>query len=451
MSAPPHSASDVPPDKKLLRKLMLAGLVGSSIEWYDFFIYGTAAALVFGHVFFPGASPIIGTLLAFSTFWAGFIARPLGGLLFGYVGDRIGRKPAVVSCLVLVTAGTFLIGVLPSSERIGTAAPIILVALRFVQGLAVGGQWGGVILLLTESAMPGRRGRAGTFGQMGVPGGLLLGTVVFLVVADLVPGEAFVNWGWRIPFLLSAVLLPVVIFIQTKVEDTPVFRELKREVESARNSAEETPIRNVIRTSWRPMLIGAGVLFSSNAVFYVGVAGVLDYGTRDLGLSRDSLLLVSLLASAVGVVLIYLAGSASDRFGRKPLMVTGAAALVVWAFPYFWLVDTASLPLIFVAVLVGGIGSSLVYGPYAAFLAELFEPRVRYSAMSISYQLTAIIISGGTPFAMTALLAEFGTSSAVSAYLSVVGLVALGCALAAKETLPASARAGGARTAGTNE
>ncbi|MCQ0021781.1 MHS family MFS transporter [Streptomyces somaliensis DSM 40738] len=427
-----------------MRKLMFAGLVGSSIEWYDFFIYGTAAALVFGTVFFPDASPLIGTLLAFSTFWAGFIARPLGGMVFGVIGDRMGRKPAVMICLIMATAGTFLIGCLPSTSSIGVAAPILLVVLRFVQGIAVGGQWGGVVLLLTESAMPGRRGRSGSFGQMGVPIGLLLGTASFLIVAKAVPGAAFVEWGWRIPFLASALLLPVVVFIHTKVEETPAFRELKEAAEAAaeKKAVGRTPLRDVVATEWRRILLGAGVLFSSNAVFYVGVAGVLDYGTRELGLDRDALLRVSLLSSLIGVFIVYVAGSASDRFGRKPLMVAGAALLLLWAFPYFWLVDSASLLAIFIATLVGGIGSSLVFGPYAAFLGELFEPRVRYSGMSLAYQLTAILISGGTPFIMTALLARFDTTAAVSAYMALVGLVSLFCAFRVPETHPAGARSG---------
>ena len=426
------------PSPKLMRKLMAAGLIGSSIEWYDFFIYGTAAALVFGTVFFPDASPLMGTLLAFSTFSAGFIARPLGGLVFGYVGDRVGRKPAVLMCLILVTVGTFLIGCLPSADSIGIAAPIILVILRFVQGIAVGGQWGGVVLLLTESAMPGQKGKSGSFGQMGVPGGLLLGTFAFIVAGVAVPGDQFVEWGWRIPFLASALLLPVVLFIHRSVEETPAFRQLQAEAASraADAAVHKTPVRDVVKTEWRRLLLGAGVFFSSNAVFYVGVAGVLDYGTRELGIARNSLLNISLIASFIGLLTIFVAGTLSDRFGRKPLMIFGTGGLVVWAFPYFLLVDTASLGAIFVAVTVGGILSSMVSGPYAAFLGELFKPNVRYSGMSIAYQLTAILISGGTPFIMTALLAEFGTTMAVSGYMFALGVISLVCAIAVPETHP---------------
>ncbi len=423
-----------PERKKHLRKLMAAGLVGASIEWYDFFIYGTAAALVFGTIFFPDATPLTATLLSFSTFWAGFIARPLGGLVFGHIGDRLGRKPALVTCLILVGGSTVGIGLLPTAAQIGAAAPILLVTLRFLQGIAVGGQWGGVILLLTESAMPGRRGQAGTFGQMGVPFGLILGTVAFLVVGLTVPGEAFIAWGWRIPFLASALLLPIVLFIQTRVEDSPDYRQLKQAADTSREQVVRAPIREAITTQWRRIVLGAGILASSNAVFYIGVAGVLDYGTRDLGMSRDSLLLASLAASAVGVAAIYWAGSASDKLGRKPLMVVGAAAMALWAFPYFWLINTESLFWVFVAVALGGVASSLVYGPYAAYLAELFQPNVRYSAASIAYQLPAIVISGGTPFLMTALLAATGTTLAVSGYMALVALISLSCVLLSPET-----------------
>jgi MFS family permease len=446
MSATPAPSAGAP-DPKLLRKLMAAGLIGSSIEWYDFFIYGTAAALVFGELFFPDATPLMGTLLAFSTFWAGFIARPIGGLVFGHLGDKIGRKPALVTCLVLVTSATFLIGVLPTSAVIGVAAPILLVALRFLQGIAVGGQWGGITLLLTESAHPARRGRAGTFGQMGVPFGLILGTVAFLLVGVLVPGEAFLAWGWRIPFLASALLFPVVLFIQLRVEDSPVFRQLQGRAADRAADVAKAPIAEVIRTHPKQILLGSGLLFASNAIFYISIAGVLDYGTRVLGLDRDALLAVSLIASAIGVPVIFFSGAVSDRIGRRPLMLVGAALMVVWAFPYFWLVDTGSLVAIAIATTVGSaIGSGMVYGPLAAFLAEMFAPRVRYSGASVAYQLAAILVSGGTPFLMTALLAATGSTAAVSAYILVMALITLACAWLLPETVrrePASVGAPG--------
>ncbi|MFE9748396.1 MFS transporter [Saccharothrix saharensis] len=420
-----------PPERRTLRKLMAAGLVGSSLEWYDFFIYATAAALVFPKLFFPEASPLVGLLLSFSTFWAGFIARPVGGLVFGHVGDKFGRKPALVTCLALMAAATFLIGVLPTSATLGVMAPVLLVALRFLQGIAVGGQWGGVVLLLTETAGPGRRGFAGTFGQAGVPLGVILGNVAFLVVGATVPAASFATWGWRVPFLASALLFPVVLFIQLKVEDSPVFREIK---ERRPSGPPPAPLKEVLRTHRRPVLLGAGLMFASNAVFYVSIAGVLDYATRELGLARNSVLVVTLLSSLVSVPVILLAGRWSDRHGRRPLIVAGAVAMIVWAFPYFWLIDTASLGLIFVALAVSGVGSSLVYGPVAAYLAELFEPQVRYSGASLAYQLASILVSGGTPFIMTALLVATGTSLSVSAFLLVMGVVTLASVLGLRET-----------------
>jgi len=358
------------PNPRALRKLMVASLIGSSIEWYDFFIYGTAAALVFGKLFFPESSPIIGTLLAFSTFWAGFIARPIGGLVFGHVGDKIGRKAALVTCMVVVSGATFLIGCLPTSAAIGIWAPILLVTLRFLQGIGVGGQWGGVVLLLTESAMPGRKGKTGTFGQLGVPLGLILGIVAFLLVDALVPGQAFLDWGWRIPFLATALLFPVVVFIQTKVEDSPVMRELKRAAADASHHVVQAPIRQALRTQYRKILLATGLLFSSLAIFYISITGLLDYGTRELGLNRESLLTLGLISTAISAPIIFLAGSASDRIGRRPLMLLGTAILV----------NTGSLFWIFIAIVVGSCAWPLVYGPYAAHLSELFEPEVRYSA-----------------------------------------------------------------------
>jgi MFS family permease len=421
-------------DKRTLRKLMAAGLVGSSIEWYDFFIYATASALVFGKLFFPNASPLVGTLLAFSTFWAGFIARPLGGLVFGHVGDRFGRKPALVICLALMASATFLIGLMPTTASIGAAAPVLLVLLRFLQGIAVGGQWGGVVLLLTETAGSDRRGFAGTFGQAGVPIGVILGNVAFLAASTSMNSQQFLSWGWRIPFLASALLFPVVLFIQLKVEDSPVFRELQRQRAADPNATAHAPLKEALRSHRRAVLLGSGLLFASNAIFYVSIAGVLDYATRELHIARNSVLVISLLSSVLSVPVIIFAGRLSDRIGRRPLVIAGATALALWAFPFFWLIDTRSLGLIFLAVTLGGIASSVVYGPVAAFLSELFEARVRYSGASLAYQLASILVSGGTPFIMAALLEATGSSAAVSGFLLLMALITLASGLGLPET-----------------
>ncbi|MDX8031785.1 MFS transporter [Lentzea sp. BCCO 10_0856] len=425
--------SVAPTEQKTLRRLMAAGLVGSSLEWYDFFIYATAAALVFPKLFFPEATPIVALLLSFSTFWAGFIARPIGGLVFGHVGDKVGRKPALVICLGLMAAATFLIGLLPTTASLGVGAPLLLVLLRFLQGIAVGGQWGGVVLLLTESAGPKKRGFAGTFGQAGVPIGVLLGNVAFISATTSLSPEAFAAWGWRIPFLASALLFPVVLFIQLKVEDSPVFRELQ-ERRASGPAVVQAPLKEALRTHRKPILLGAGLMFASNAIFYVSIAGVLSYATTTLGLSRESVLVVSLLSSLVSIPVILYAGHLSDRLGRRPLIIAGTIGLIVWAFPYFLLVDTGSLLLLFVASTVGGIASSLVYGPIAAYLGELFEPHVRYSGASLAYQLASILVSGGTPFVMTALLGATGTSMSVSAFLLVMGLCTLVSVIKLPET-----------------
>ncbi|TWG08624.1 MFS transporter [Saccharopolyspora dendranthemae] len=413
------------------KRLRGAALIASSIEWYDFFIYATAAALVFGTLFFPNASPLVGVLLSFATFWAGFIARPIGGLVFGHLGDKIGRKPAVVTCLILMGSATFLIGVLPGAGTIGVAAPILLVTLRFLQGIAVGGQWGGIVLLLTENSASGKRGMAGTFGQMGVPFGVIFGNLAFLGVGALMSAEEFLSWGWRLPFLFSAVLAPVVLYIQLKIEDTPVFQELQERQEK---QVVKAPLVEVLREHKRSVLLGAGLLFATNTFFYIGISGLLDYGTRELGLPRQQLLGVTLLTSLAGIFVIFFSGSWSDRLGRRPMILLGAGILALWSFPFFWLIDTASIWLIALAGVIGSVGQSMTYGPLAAYLSELFHPRVRYSGASLAYQLAAILVSGGTPFIMTALLAATGTSASVSVFLLAMSLCTFGAAYFLRET-----------------
>jgi MFS family permease len=426
------------PGRRGFRKLLAAGLIGSSIEWYDFFLYGTAAALVFPKVFFPHASALTGTLLAFSTFWAGFVARPIGGVLAGHLGDRYGRKPVVVTCLALMGAATFLIGCLPGASDVGALAPILLVTLRFVQGIAAGGQWGGIVLLLTESAGPKRRGFAGTFGQTSVPVAVILSNLIFVAASGLMPDAAFLGWGWRIPFLLSVVMFGVVLYIQAKVEDTPEFRELQRAVSKP---VARAPLAEVLRTRWRTILLGCGLLSATNSLFYVSISGLLSYGTGTLKLERNSLLAVVLAGSVAMLAIIPWSGYFSDRVGRRPLILIGGLGVALWAFPYFGLVGTASLPLIFVAVTVGFVFQCLTYGPIASFLGELFAPGVRYSGASLAYQLSAIVVSGGTPFLMTALIAGTGSTLPVAAYIAAMGLITFASAWFLPETNPAEVRA----------
>lgn len=366
VQSPPGGGHDHAIPKKAHRKLLGAGLVGSSIEWYDFFLYGTAAALVFPHVFFPDSSPLAATLLSFSTFWAGFVARPIGGLLAGHYGDKHGRKPAVVVCLLVMGLATFLIGCLPSASAIGVAAPVLLVVLRFFQGLACGGQWGGIVLLLTETASPKKRGFSGTFGQMGVSLGVSLGNAVFLIATAAISNDAFLSWGWRIPFLASALLFPVVFYIQTRVEDSPEFTNLQKHASSSAASVEQAPLLEALRGNWKIILLGAGMMAASNALFYVSIAGILTYATTELHMNRTQLLTISMAAFLLSVPVIAWSGWMSDRVGRRPMVLAGAAGVIVWAFPFFWLVDTGNVALYSIAVLVGSIFQCTIYGPIAA-------------------------------------------------------------------------------------
>ncbi|MDV7241719.1 MULTISPECIES: MFS transporter [Rhodococcus] len=415
------------------RKLLAAGLIGSSIEWYDFFVYGTAAALVFPKIFFPEASVLVGTLLAFSTFSIGFVARPLGGILAGHYGDKLGRKPMVLICLITMGVATFVIGCLPTASVIGVAAPILLVTLRFIQGLACGGQWGGIVLLLTESTGPKKRGFAGTFGQMGVPLGLVLGNLAMIIANSVMSDAAFLSWGWRIPFWASALLFPVVLYIHTRVENSSEFRQLQAEVESKRGKYDQiaqAPLTEAVRKHWKTILLGAGLLAATNSAFYVAIAGFLSYGTQSTsegGLAMDrNVVLVSILAtSAIMPIVIMLAGKVSDTIGRRPLILVGAGLLMAWAFPFFWLANTASGPLLFLAMIVSSAGQALTYGPLAAFMGELFEPRVRYSGASLAYQLAAVAVSGAAPLVMTWIIAETASTVGVSVFIAAMAAITL--------------------------
>ncbi|MHA6622406.1 MFS transporter [Pseudonocardia sp. DLS-67] len=449
MNAPVPEVTETPELRRARRKLLASGLIGSSIEWYDFFVYGTAAALVFPTVFFPALTPLTATLLAFSTFAVGFIARPLGGILAGHYGDKLGRKPMVVLSLLLMGAATFAIGCLPSAETIGiAAAPILLVTLRFLQGLACGAQWGGIVLLLTESVGPKRRGFAGTFGQMGVPLGLLLGNLMMIGASTLLPAGTFVSWGWRVPFWFSIILFPVVLYIHTKVEDTPEFKTLKAEVDQKHaetGAGAQAPLAEAVRSHWRRILLGAGLLAATNSAFYVGIAGFVSYGSLPresggLGMDRDVILAAIMATSLLMPLVIMWAGRTSDRLGRRPLILVGAGLLMLWAFPFFWLAETTSGPLLFVAMLVSSTGQALTYGPLAAFMGELFEPRVRYSGASLAYQLAAVAISGFTPLIMTAIIAETRSTTGVAVYLIAMAAITLASAYFLKETNPAEVR-----------
>ena len=414
-----------------VRKVALASFVGTTIEWYDFFLYGTAAALVFGDLFFPEAEPLVGTLLAFSTYAVGFAARPIGGIVFGHFGDRIGRKSMLVLSLLIMGIATFLIGLLPTFASIGVMAPVLLVVLRFAQGIGVGGEWGGAVLMSVEHAPKGRRGFFGSWPQMGVPAGLLLSTSVFALVQAMTSEAAFLSWGWRIPFLVSALLVGVGLFIRLRIMESPAFQRVKETKTEA-----PKPIVDVVRKYPREVLVAMGMRVAENGAFYILTVFVLAYGEDELGLSKGTMLTGVIIAAAIGLVTVPLFGHLSDRVGRRPLYLAGAVVTTLWAFPLFGLLNTESPILIWLAIVVGvNLGHDLMYGPQAAYFAELFGTRVRYSGASLGYQLASVFAGGFAPLIATALLAAGdGSPTLVALYVTAMGLISVIATLFARET-----------------
>ena len=441
-------------------KVSLTAMVASSIEWYDFFIYGTAAALVFPRVFFSeDLSPFMAQMASFGTFGVGFLARPIGGMVFGHFGDRVGRKVALVTALLMMGLTTMLIGLLPSYATVGAAAPVMLVMLRGVQGLALGGQWAGAVLLATENAPPKRRGFYGSFAQIGVPIGLILGNLVYLIVNANVSPEAFMSWGWRVPFLLSIVLIGVATYVQFKLEETPVFRELqeaklRRETELIVNTARQrgvsieqvqtemaaerrpSPVIEALKTYPKEIALAAGALLAIQVSWYIHTVFLISYATDPAGLNlpRGMMLTAVLISAVLMIPVIFMAGSYSDRHGRRGIFITGAVMVGVWGFFLFPLIDTGSFPLIVFAITIGQLFFGTMYGPQAAFLAEMFTTRVRYSGASIGYQMGAILGGALAPIIATALVAQFQTGFAVSVYMAVICTITVISAFMLRET-----------------
>jgi len=412
-------------------RLFFVVTTGATIEWYDFFVFATASALVFGPLFFPEQVPLVGTLLAFSTFAVGFVARPLGGIVFGYFGDKVGRKRAVVIALIMMGAATTLIGLLPTAATVGVLAPILLVTLRIIQGLALGGQAGGLVLLATENAPRNRRGFYGSLAMAGVPLGLIFANGVFLVFAATLPDAQFQAWGWRVPFLLSVLLIGVALYVQFRLEETRSFQKVETSRAEARN-----PIVSAIRNYPKEVLLTAGTVLGPQTIWYLLFIYTLSYATDVLGLSRTTILTFVLISQVLSTLLLVGFGALSDTMGRRRVFMTGAVLTILWAFPFFWLLDTRSLALILVALLVGQLFVSMTMGPLMTMISEQFGTRVRYSGVSVGYQLAAVI-SGLAPLISTALFAATNTSLWLSVYVVVVGLISFVSTVLIAETYQA--------------
>jgi len=409
-----------------MAKIAGTSFIGTAIEWYDFFVYGNAAALVFGAKFFPSLSPLAGSLAAFSTFTVGFLARPLGGVFMGHFGDQIGRKSVLVASLMIMGVATFLIGLLPTYAQIGVWAPILLLALRFIQGLGVGGEWGGAVLIAVEHAPSHRRGFYGSFPQMGVPDGIILSNLVFLSLSKLLTREQFDSWGWRVPFLLSSALVAIGLYVRFQLEESPLFKE----VAQARGYAR-IPIAELLHRHWRRVLLASLALIASTTVGYIVLVYVLSYGTTALGMSRNRVILMVLLASVLQLVMIPALSALSDRLGRRRVFMTGAIASAAWAVPFFILLDTRNPWLMLLSLSIAVTFVSAMYGPQGAIAAELFPTSVRYSGASVACQISSILGGGLAPTIAVALFAATGDSLFIAIYVAgacVVSFIAMALA-----------------------
>ena len=420
-----------------MQKVALTALAGTSIEWYDFFLYGAAAALIFPTAFFGEATPSTALILSLLTFAAGFIARPIGGIIFGHYGDRVGRKKTLVMALILMGVSSTLIGLLPTYAMIGITAPILLTSLRFAQGLAIGGQWGGAMLLVTESAPSDQRGYYGAFAQAGAPVGVILANLAFITTSALVSEESFYAWGWRIPFLASAILIGISMYIQLNLEDTKAFKELQASRESEKDNNSEvvrrSPILEAIQKYPTRIALAAGAFLSIQVTFYILIAFLLAYGVASAEITRDDMLAAVLIASAIMVPMQFMFSSYSDRHGRKGVFMAGAILTGLWAFAIFPLVDTGNFWLIVLAITGGLIFVSMMYGPQAAFFTELFSTEVRYSGATLGYQFGAILGGAFAPTIAALLWKDYGIFW-VSVYIALASLLTLLSVMALTET-----------------
>jgi MFS family permease len=407
--------------RRQLNRAIVAGAIGTTIEWYDFFLYSTITGLVFARLYFPRSNPLVGTLEAFGVYAVGFAARPIGAAIFGHYGDRIGRKSALISTLLLMGLATFLVALVPTYDQIGIWGAVLLTLLRFVQGVGVGGEWGGSVLLSMEWAQSNQhRGFIASWPQFGVPAGLFLANLAVLG-ASAISRDAFGTWGWRLPFVLSLLLVGVGLWIRLGILETPAFARI-----AAEKRVDRTPVLTVLRRYPREVVLTALCRMAEQAPFYLFTAFIFAYGTATLGLERDFLLTAVLAASAVSFVSIPVCGHLSDRFGRKRVYMIGAALVGAYGLVYFRLLDTRSPALVFTAIVLSLVPHAMLYGPQAALIAESFPARLRYSGASLGYQLSSVFAGGPAPLVATWLLARYRSGNAIAAFVVACALITLG-------------------------
>lgn len=408
-----------------VRKAALASTVGTTIEWYDYFLYGTAAALVFPKLFFPDASPYVGLLASFATYFVGFVARPVGAAIFGHWGDRLGRKVTLIVTLLMMGISTAVIGLLPGSATLGDLAPVLLILMRILQGLAVGGEWSGSVLLSMEWGNQKRRGLMGSWPQLGVAIGLILSTGL-MTLFNTISGDAFLSWGWRVPFLLSLVLVAIGLYIRLQILETPMFAELVE-----RRKVEQAPVKEVIRRHPKEIVLSALLRMSEQMPFYVVTAFVLSYLTDEShGYTRNFVLIGTLVAAAVEFVLVPYFGHLSDSVGRKRIYMTGAVVMGIWGFIYFAMLDSGVGWVVFLALALGLVPHAMQYGPQASLIAESFPTRLRYAGAGLGYQLSSIIAGGPAALVATWLIHTFGTGYAVSVYIALSAVITVAACMA---------------------